>query len=149
MGKLIKTHWARLITLAAAAYHVAATLEAFFWPKCFFDPWTKNFDAALYPIPVLQIVNLVLALATAAFEWPLTDRIARSRAHACLSLRLFALPGVAIAALLLYQATNAALYYMVATGVYAWAYVEGETVCATPWTLPARKEQPSGRGEAG
>lgn len=59
MGKLIKNHWARLIVLTASAIHFAASLCAFFWPKFFFDFLTKNFDAAFYPVPILQPVNLV------------------------------------------------------------------------------------------
>ena len=36
------------------------------------------------------------------------------------------LPMAALAAALLYQATNPALYYTIALGVYFWAYSEGE-----------------------
>jgi hypothetical protein len=43
---------------------------------------------------------------------------------------------------MLYQATNPALYYLIATAVYFWAYCEGEVICAVPWTLP-RKAAPA------
>jgi hypothetical protein len=41
MGRLIKNHLARLIILTAATYQVAAGLHGFFWPKIFWDMWTK------------------------------------------------------------------------------------------------------------
>lgn len=36
------------------------------------------------------------------------------------------LPLASLSSLLLYQATNPALYYFIAVGVYFWAYSEGE-----------------------
>ncbi|KAJ4173491.1 hypothetical protein NW754_012493 [Fusarium falciforme] len=85
MGRLIKNHWARLIILSAAVYQVAAAIEAFIWPKIFWDFLTP----------------------------------------------------------LIYQGTNAAIYYLIGMVVYFWAYSEGEIICAKPWTLPQR-----GRGGA-
>ena len=154
MGKLIKSHWARLIVLTAAACkpfhrpvlniphthrpshadHIAATLEAFFWPKFFFDFVTKNFDAAVKPIPILQTINMVLAILTFAYEWPL-KYIAGSKIHTSLEARLLWLPLVCLSSVLLYQATNAALYYLIATGIYFWAFCEGEV---SPYIHPAR-----------
>ena len=40
-------------------------------------------------------------------------------------------PLAALVALLLYQGTNAGLYYLIGTGVWFWAFGEGE-VCAVP-----------------
>lgn len=143
MGKLIKNHWARLIVMTAAACkharrtvhiaftddappdQVAAALEGFFWPKFFFDWLTKNFDAAVKPIPILQIINLVVAIFTLALEWP-AKPIAGTWIHRSMEGRLVWLPFAATAAILLHQATNPALYYVIATGVYFWAYTEGE-----------------------
>ena len=143
MGKLIKNHWARLIVLTAAICksktatkdpdtalinavdQIAAALEGFFWPKFFFDWLTKNFDLAVKPIPILQIINLVVAIITLAYEWPL-KWVAGSVLHRSLEARLLWLPFASLTALLMYQATNPALYYFVATLVYFWAYSEGE-----------------------
>lgn len=58
--------------------------------------------------------------------------------HRSLEFRLAILPLAGLAAALLYQATNAAIYYVVALVVYFWAYSEGEIICAKPWTLPQR-----------
>ncbi|KAG9238776.1 PRO41 protein [Amylocarpus encephaloides] len=125
MGKLIKNHWARLIILTAAAYQVAAGIHGFFWPKIFWDFLTKNLDGAVKPIPVLQVLNVVFGVIMFAWEWPL-GFIAGSSMHRSIEARLVALPLVALAGALLYQGTNAALYYIVGMMVYFWAYSEGE-----------------------
>ncbi|KAI1485935.1 hypothetical protein F5X96DRAFT_288622 [Biscogniauxia mediterranea] len=137
MGRLIKNHWARLITLTAASYQVAAAIEAFFWPKIFFDFLTKTLDPAIKPAPVLQIINLIMGLAVLAWDYPL-GFIAGSSIHRSLEARLAAFPLMALASVLLYQGTNAAIYYLTAMVVYFWAYSEGEIICAKPWTLPQR-----------
>ncbi|KAJ4297150.1 hypothetical protein N0V88_004068 [Collariella sp. IMI 366227] len=137
MGKLIKNHWARLIVLAAAAYQIAAAIEGYFWPKIFWDFATKTLDPAVKPIPILQTINLVFGLILLAWEWPLSF-IAGSSIHRSLEARLAFLPLTALAAALIYQGTNAALYQVVGLAVYFWAYSEGEMICAKPWTLPQR-----------
>ena len=43
-------------------------------------------------------------------------------------------PLAALVALLLYQGTNAGLYYLIGTGVWFWAFGEGE-VCAVRFFL--------------
>lgn len=40
--------------------------------------------------------------------------------------RLLWLPLASLSAVLLYQGTNAALYYLIGVGIYFWAYSEGE-----------------------
>ncbi|RYP92746.1 hypothetical protein DL770_001135 [Monosporascus sp. CRB-9-2] len=137
MGRLIKNHWARLITLTAAAYQIAAALEGYFWPKIFWDFLTKTLDGAVKPVPALQTINLIMGIAMFAWDWPL-PWIAGTSIHRSLEARLAVLPLVALASVLLYQATNAGIYYLVAMVVYFWAYSEGELVCAKPWTLPQR-----------
>ncbi|KAK6078130.1 pro41 protein [Seiridium cupressi] len=137
MGRLIKNHWARLITLTAAVYQIAAALEGFFWPKIFFDFLTKTLDPAVKPFPILQIINLVMGLWVVAWEYPLTF-IAGTGIHRSLEARLAAMPLFALAAILTYQGTNAGLYYLIAMVIYFWAYSEGEMICAKPWTLPQR-----------
>ncbi|KAF2006715.1 hypothetical protein P154DRAFT_223432 [Amniculicola lignicola CBS 123094] len=137
MGKLIKNHWARLIILSAAAYQIASAFEAFFYPKIFWDFLSKNLDGAVKPIPALQIINLILGIVGLCYEWPLSF-IAGSSMHRSIEGRLILYPLSALAALLIYQGTNAGLYYIVGMGVYFWAYSEGEIVCPQPWTLPKR-----------
>ncbi|KAF2429465.1 hypothetical protein EJ08DRAFT_635476 [Tothia fuscella] len=137
MGKLIKNHLARLVVLSAAAYQVAASIEGIFWPKFFWDFLTTNFDPAVKPIPVLQTINLVFGLIALAWEWPLKS-FAGSALHRSFEARLVLLPLTALAAVLMYQSTNAALYYLVAEAIYFWAFSEGETICEEPWSVPKR-----------
>ncbi|KAK5159684.1 hypothetical protein LTR04_004864 [Oleoguttula sp. CCFEE 6159] len=137
MGKLIKNHWARLVVLAAAAYQVAAAIHGFFWPKFFWDFLTKNLDGAVKPVPILQLVNLLLGLFGLAYEWPL-NYLAGTMLHRSIEARLLIFPLSALSAALLYQGTNAALYYLVGIAAYFWAYSEGEVVCAAPWKLPKK-----------
>ena len=147
MGKLIKNHWARLIVLTASictspsyppfpilyskpsltplSDQVAAAVEGFFWPKIFWDFLTKNLDAAVKPFPVLQIINLVFGIVMFCWEWPL-GFLAGSGMHRSIEARLVILPMAALAAALMYQTTNPALYYTIALGIYFWAYSEGE-----------------------
>ncbi|KAL2271190.1 hypothetical protein VTJ83DRAFT_561 [Remersonia thermophila] len=137
MGRLIKNHLARLIVLAAGAYQVAAAIEAYFWPKIFWDFLTKSLEPAVRPIPVLQTINLIFGLILLAWEWPL-GFIAGSGIHRSIEARLAFLPLSALAAILIYQGTNAAIYEIIGMIVYFWAYSEGEMVCEKPWTLPKR-----------
>jgi len=137
MGKLIKNHWARLIVLTAAIYQVVASIEGFFWPKIFWDFLTKNLDMAVKPFPALQLINLLLGIFGVAWEWPLKF-IAGSSLHRSIEARLVVYPLSILAAILMYQGTNAGLYYSIGVGVYFWAYSEGELVCERPWTLPER-----------
>jgi hypothetical protein len=74
---------------------------------------------------VLQIINLLFGIFMLAWEWPL-GFLAGSSIHRSIEARLALLPLVALSAALLYQATNPAIYYVVALGVYFWAYSEGE-----------------------
>jgi len=139
MGKLIKNHWARLLTLAAASYHLLASFECFFWPKIFFDPATKLLDIAVKPVPILQTINLVLCLLIIAWEYPL-GWISGTPLHRSMEARLIVLPLVALASILMYQGTNASLYYVISIAVWFWAFAEGEEVCPTPWTVPKKKK---------
>lgn len=145
MGRLIKNHWARLIAISAAACtwisihisgrfytnmtldQIAAALESFFWPKIFFDFLTKTLDGAVKPVPALQIINLILGIGILAWEWPL-GLIAGSAIHRSIEARLATFPLASLAAILIYQGTNPAIYYLVAMIVYFVAYSEGE-VC--------------------
>lgn len=131
-------------------------MEGYFWPKIFWDFLTKTLDPAVKPIPILQTINLLFGLILLAWEWPLSF-LAGSSFHRSLEARLAILPMSALAAVLMYQGTNAAIYQVVGLGVYFWAYSEGEVrydarhlnvdqtltewqqmICAKPWTLPQR-----------
>lgn len=132
MGKPIAHHWSRLVALAAGCAHLAASLCSFLWPKILFDVLTKNLDGAVKPVPVLATINLLLAIAVLALDWPL-PMLAPARAHASFEVRLLALyPTAALAALLLYQGVPAAEGYMLAMLILGWGYARGEVSMGVP-----------------
>jgi hypothetical protein len=106
---------------------VASAVEGFIWPKVFWDFVSRNLDAAVAPVPVLQILNLIMGLVGIAWEWPLKP-FAGSGLHRSIQGRLILYPLSALLAALLYQGTDPAIYYLIGIGVYFWAYSEGE-VC--------------------
>ncbi|PIG81151.1 protein PRO41, partial [Aspergillus arachidicola] len=97
----------------------------FIWPKVFWDFMTKNLNGAVKPIPVLQILNLLMGLLGLAWEWPL-KYFAGTLPHRSIEFRLILYPLSALLSMLLYQGTDPAIYYLVGIGVYFWAYSEGE-----------------------
>lgn len=110
---------------------VAAALEGFFWPKVFWDFLTKNFDGAVKPVPALQIINLVFGITSLLWEWPLSFwGFPDSKVHKSFEARIMLYPLFALAAILMYQSTNPALYYMIGVVIYLWAYTEGEVSMA-------------------
>jgi len=142
MGKLIKNHLARLIILTAAAYQVAAGVHGIFWPKIFWDMFTKSLDSVVKPFPALQVFNILFGIMGLCWEYPLPFLIPNTGLHRSIASRLAFYPISILAAALLYQGTNAAIYYLVGLVIYFWAYSEGEIVCM-PWKLP---ERPKGSG---
>lgn len=60
--------------------------------------------------------------------------------HRSIEARLLVYPLSSLASLLLYQGTNAGLYYLVGMAVYFWGFSEGEVVMGVPWTLPRRRK---------
>lgn len=118
-------HRRPILTLSETTDHIAASLHGFFWPKFFFDFLTKNFDPAVKPVPILQTINLIFGFINLAWEWPL-ELLAGTALHRSLELRILLLPLSSLTAVLLYQGTNPAMYYLTGCGMYFWAYTEGE-----------------------
>ncbi|KAE8147491.1 uracil-DNA glycosylase-like protein [Aspergillus avenaceus] len=138
MGRLIKNHWARLIILTAAAYQVGSAIEGFIWPKVFWDFMTKNLNGAVNPVPVLQILNLIMGVLGLAWEWPLKF-FAGTLPHRSIEFRLILYPLSALLSMLLYQGTDPAIYYLIGVGVYFWAYTEGEVDNLEDRDMPINK----------
>lgn len=109
-------------------------MEAFFWPKIFWDFLTKNLDSAVKPFPILQIINIILGVVGLAYEYPL-PLLAGTGLHRSIEARLILYPLSALCALLIYQGTNSGLYYIIGMIAYFWAYSEGEV----SQTLSSRK----------
>ena len=109
------------------ADQVAAALEGFFWPKIFWDFLTKNFDGAVKPVPILQTINLIFGILSLLWEWPIKYwGFPNSSLRKSMEARIVLYPMFAVAAVMMYQATNPALYYMIGVGIYFWAFSEGE-----------------------
>ena len=125
MGKMIKNHWARLLVLTSAVYQVGASIEGFIWPKTFFDFSDLKLEASVAPVPVLPIINMLLGLLAIVWEWPL-EYVAGSAVHRSIPARAVVYAMCSVAAIMMYQTTNPAIYYLVGTGVYLWALGEGE-----------------------
>lgn len=64
-------------------------------------------------------------------EWPLSF-VSGTSLHRSLEFRLAILPLTALSAALIYQGTNAALYYLIGMIVYFWGYSEGEVSYLSP-----------------
>lgn len=108
-----------------------------------FDWMTLGLNGLVKPVPILQTLNLVFGILGILLEAPL-PWIAGTGVHKSIELRLLFYPAAALLAVLMYQATDPAGFYVVGMAVWFWAYAEGEVVCATPWTLPRK----GGRGGA-
>jgi hypothetical protein len=66
-----------------------------------------------------------------AWEWPV-KQFAGTWLHQSIELRLLLLPLLALTSILMYQSTNAGLYYLIGMGIYFWAYSEGEVRSSQP-----------------
>jgi len=143
MGRLVKNHLARLIVMTAAAYQIAAGVHGYFWPKIFWDYWTKSLNPMVTPIPALQTLNVISGLLMLGVEYPFPLLVPGTAFHRSIVARLVTLPVVTLFAALQYQGTNAAIYYMIGTAIYFWGFSEGEIICM-PWKVPTRGKAPGG-----
>lgn len=115
--------------------------------------WTKALNPAVTPIPILQIFNIIVGLLGLCWEYPLPYLIPNTSLHRSIAARLFIYPISVVLAALIYQGTNAAIYYIVGLIVYFWGYSEGEVrhpeqynenfpwliiiqVVCMPWKIP-------------
>jgi len=87
--------------------------------------------------PSSKLHNNTQKLPTASSP-PSKLTITLSNFHSSIEARLLIYPLSTLAALLLYQGTNAGLYYIIGMCVYFWGFSEGEVVMGTPWTLPKK-----------
>jgi hypothetical protein len=71
------------------------------------------------------MINLIFGICMLAFEWPLRP-IAGTSIHKSIEFRLLIFPLLALAAIIMYQSTNAAVYYILGEIIYFWAFADGE-----------------------
>jgi hypothetical protein len=91
---------------------------------------TTNLDGAVKPIPILQVINTVFGLSMFALELPFKP-LAGTLVHQSIEFRLMLMPLLALAAIVMYQGTNAAVYYFIGEIIYFWAYSDGEVHLTT------------------
>ncbi|KAI1192390.1 hypothetical protein F5X97DRAFT_317514 [Nemania serpens] len=132
MGRLAKAHLARLITLTAAWYQLAAAVQGFIWPKILWDFLTDSLDIFIAPIPILQLVNLFCAALALGLEWPFYP-LAGSYLHESVQFHIVVCIINLFPAVFLYQGTNAALYHAVGAAIYTWGYYDGEKKIGPIW----------------
>ncbi|KAH6658639.1 hypothetical protein BKA67DRAFT_513618, partial [Truncatella angustata] len=96
---------------------VAAAIQGFFWPKIFWDFQTRIMDILVTPLPILQVINLVCGVVVILWEWPWRPATAISF-HRLIYSHILVLMIAALPAWLLYQGTNAAIYYHIGMALY-------------------------------
>jgi thymine-DNA glycosylase len=119
---------------------VGGSVEGFFWPKVFWDFVTQSLNSAVKPIPVLQIINLVLGITALAWEWPLKP-LAGSLPHRSIVARLLIYPLSALTCALMYQTGDVAVYYLIGIAIYFWAYSEGEVRLSRSLKVQSSKDR--------
>lgn len=125
MGNLVWHEWGRLIALTAGVYDVAAGGFGCIWEKAFFDMLTNAFDPAVKPLPILQIVCIIFGLFVLAMEYPL-PLLKGTSIHNNFIFRIVLYILIAAETILVYQATNGALYLLIAAMIYTRAHALGE-----------------------
>jgi hypothetical protein len=123
---------------------IIGAVASYFWPKIFFDFWTKTLDGSVKPYPYLQTINLICGLLSITLEWPLTY-IADTAWHRSFEGRFLLYPFAATAGILVYQMTDPALYYLIGTAVYFWAFCEGEEIMPKAWQIKKRQKNRGGK----
>lgn len=149
MCRAVKADLARLVILTAATckYWISfsgililmnyvdqfiAAIVGCFNQKIFFDFLTTRLNGIVSPFPALQLFNMVLSITVYALEWPL-GQCRGLAAGRSVVLRIASLSLATCASLLMYQATNAALYYSIGFGIY----ISARRTC--PRCEPARE----------
>jgi hypothetical protein len=79
-----------------------------------------------------------------ALELPVKP-LAGTLVHQSIEFRLMLMPLLALPAIIMYQGTNAALYYLVGEIMYFWAYSDGEVRSAASFLRHADSSRSSAR----
>jgi len=153
MGNFIWHEWARFVSITASVYLVWAGYWAIFYRKYFWDfvdgtlrdpgglqpgPSALPIVKVIVQVPVLQILVILMAIATLMVELP-APFLNGTALRRSLVPRMLMLIGQAVLGLLVYQTTNGALYSLIAAFGYGMAMSRGEKV--------AEATENIGRGE--
>lgn len=142
MGKLIWYEYSRLVSLTACIYTVWACFWGFFYRKFFWDfvggtlrdpgglqpsPKVSGFIKVIVTVPVIQALTMAVALFLIALDFPFPP-LKTTRIYRSFAFRIVLLILQAFMAVLIYQATNGALWSLIAAGCYTRAQMLGETM---------------------
>ncbi|GAA6023812.1 hypothetical protein JCM11491_000555 [Sporobolomyces phaffii] len=143
MGKFVVSTWARLLGLTSASYVLWASLWALYHRKLFWDfigghlgphgvipsPKAGFLVKVIVDYPVVQLVNLILAVFLVALEYPVPfgsvggTGLARSiRLRVAVYLVASALAG------LVYQSVDGGVFYLITGVVYVVSARNGDEI---------------------
>jgi len=140
MGNFIWHDWARFVAIAASVYLVWAGYWGIFYRKFFWDfvdgtlrdpgglqpgPSALPFVAVIVKVPIFQIAVIFSAISTLIVEFP-APFVKGTSIHRSWVVRIIMLLSQALLGLFVYQATNGALYSIIAAIGYTMAQVKGE-----------------------
>jgi len=153
MGNFIWHDWARFVAIAASIYLIWAGYWGIFYRKFFWDfvdgtlrdpgglqpgPSALPFVAVIVKVPIFQIAVIISAISTLIIEFP-APFVKGTSIHRSWVVRIVMLLSQALLGLFVYQATNGALYSIIAAVGYTMAQVKGEHM--------AEAKTDRGRGE--
>lgn len=140
MGNFIWHDWSRFVAIAASVYLVWAGYWGIFYRKYFWDfvdgrlrdpgglqpgPSAGPFISIIVKVPLLQIAIIFSAIGMLALEWP-APFIKNTSIHRSWVARIVLLMSQALIGLFVYQATNGAIYSLIAAFGYTMAQMNGE-----------------------
>jgi len=145
MGKFIWHQWARFVSISAAVYLIWAAIWGILYRKFFWDFIDHGFDTSgpvpipipnprykaiievIVTIPLIQIISLLMAVFTLAFEYPI-PLVKGTAFERNFTFKAVYLVFQSVFAILFYQGTNAAIWGTIAAGAYARAVYLGEVM---------------------
>ncbi|KAF7782282.1 hypothetical protein Agabi119p4_1658 [Agaricus bisporus var. burnettii] len=142
MGKLIWHEHARLVSITATIYGIWAAYWGLFYRKFFWDfigstlrnpggaqpgPNVAPFITVIVKVPVVQIFAMLLGFFILALEWPL-PLMKKLPIYRNIVVRMVLLFFQTFLNILFYQGTNAAIWSLLAIGIYGRAVALGETI---------------------
>ena len=104
--------------LMILADQVLAAVHAFFWPKTYWDVFSAKIEFLVTP-PILQVLALFCGALTLVIEYP-PQKVASLVSRDSIYWRLLLTFLNASLSALLYQGTDAALYHVIALGIFVY-----------------------------
>ncbi|GAA5881244.1 hypothetical protein JCM16303_004861 [Sporobolomyces ruberrimus] len=141
MRQSVLTTWARLLALTSATYALWASAWAIAYRKFFWDfidgdlrshgivpsPKFEVLIRVIVEYPIVQIVNIILALLILALEFPVPF-LRHTKLYRSISFKIgFNFLGFCCA-MFLYQTVNGGIFFLITSLVYFVAFLKGEAI---------------------